>query len=101
METNIYWYIRIFSLDILIVPYKVIVSKNIENLRKVEDIGRITVVYHRSQAIYIEEGFFLDKKDLYKNRYYFERNKETIKENDAKKRERCNNLGVVIKKEQI
>ncbi len=38
--------------------------------------------------MYIKEGFFLDKKNSYKNRYYFERNRKTINKSDIKKRDR-------------
>ncbi len=70
----------------MIVPYRIIVSEDIKNLREVEDTGRITIVYHRSQVIYIEKGFFLNRRNLYKNWYYFERKIKTMKKNDAKKR---------------
>ena len=86
-------------MDILIISYRVVISKNIKNLRKVEDIGRVTVVYHCLQIIYIKEDFLLDRRDLYRNRYYFERNKETIKKNDIRKRQRRSNLGIVVEKE--
>ncbi len=77
------------------------VSEDIENLRKIENIGRITVIHHCSQTMRIEKGFFLDKRDLYKNRYHFEKDKEKIKKNNMRKRQRRNNFGVVVKKEQI
>ncbi len=86
-------------MDTLIILYRIIVSENIKNLRKIEDISRIIVIYHYSQAIYIEKGFFLDKRDSYKNRCYFEKDKETIKENNTKKR--YNNFNIVIEREQI
>jgi len=57
----------------LIISRKVVVSEDIENFQKIEDTGRIAVVYHCSQTVYIEEGFLLDRRDLYKNRYYFEK----------------------------
>ncbi len=73
-------------MDVLIVLYRVVVSEDIENLRKIEDAGRITVVYYCSQTMYIEEGFLLDRRNSYGDQYYFERDRETIKENDTRKR---------------
>jgi len=63
----------------LIVLRKIIVSEDIGNLRKVEDAGRITVIYYRLQTIYIEKDFLLNKRNSYKDRYHFERDNETIK----------------------
>ncbi len=75
-DINIYRYIRIFSLGVLIALYRVMVSEDIKNLREVEDAGRIIIVYYCSQAIYIEEGFLLDRKNSCRNRYHFERDKD-------------------------
>ncbi len=88
-------------MNVLIVPRRIVISKDIENLRKVEDVGRIAVIYHCSQIIYIKEGFLLDRRDSHKNRYYFEKNKKTIKKNNIKKRQRYNNLGIIVKRERI
>ena len=73
-------------MNILIIPRKIIVSEDIKNFREVEDTGRITVVYYCSQTMYIKKGFLLDKKDLYKDRYYFERDNKTMKESNTQKR---------------
>ena len=77
------------------------VSEDTKNLREVEDAGRITVAHHRSQAVHIEEGFLLDRRDSYGNRCYFEKNKKTINENDMRKKQRYNNLGIVVERERI
>ncbi len=88
-------------MDVLITLCRVVVSNDIENLRKIEDAGQIIVVHHCSQTIYIKEGFLLDRRDLYRDRCHFERNNETMKENDIRKRQKCNNLDVVVEKERI
>jgi len=76
-----------------------VISEDIKNLRKIENTGRIIVIYHCSQAIYIEEGFLLDRRDSYKNRYHFEKDRETIKENDTKERDKDITILILLLRE--
>ena len=73
-------------MDILIALCRIVVSKDIKNLWEVENIGRIIVIYHHLQTIYIEEGFLLDRRNSYKDQCHFEKDSETMKENDMRKR---------------